>query len=218
LEEAWALVEKLDPVAHEYKVGLQLLTSAGATIVRRLVVAQKNVFLDLKLHEVPSSVAAAVAVAGDLGAKLVSVHAFAGEAVLSAAVRAAAPFPDLRVVALTVITSMNDNSLRQVGVHSRVEDQVRLLGQLAMASGCAGVIASAREASMLRPLLGSDALIITPGIQLEEGLPTDQVRTATPATAFAAGASHIVLGRAIARAQSPTSAFLKAAAHAPVLS
>lgn len=206
--EAKALVEQLGATASSYKVGLQLLTAEGPAIVRWLVGQGKKVFLDLKLHEIPNSVASAVTVAGSLGASMVTVHASGGSAVLRAAVNAAQPFPRLQVLALTVITSMGEQDLAEIGVHGLVLEQVERLAALAVAAGCHGVVASAREAARLRQVLPGKMLIVTPGTQLVGEAKSDQTRTATPSQAIQAGATHLVIGRSIARAASPVAAFV----------
>ena len=207
-EEALALVAALGDAADFYKVGLQLLTEAGPDVVRTLVDMGKHVFLDLKLHEIPNSVAGAVAAAGRLGASMVTVHASGGSAVLRAAVQAAAPFPNLRVLALTVITSLTDNDLPEIGLAPSVQQQVLRLARLAAEAGCHGVVASAQEAALLKDVLPVGMLIITPGIQLpESGAANDQARIASPQVAAAAGATHIVMGRAITQASQPCLAF-----------
>jgi orotidine-5'-phosphate decarboxylase len=209
---ALALVERLGADTSHYKVGLQLLTEAGPELVRTLVAAGKQVFLDLKLHEIPNSVAGGVMAAGKLGASLVTVHASAGSAVLRAAVAAAKPFPNLRVLALTVITSLSDQDLPEIGLAPSVQDQVERLARLSAAAGCHGVVASAREAAYLRHILPAGSLIVTPGIQLPDSLASDQVRVATPQAAAMAGASHIIVGRAITAASDPRAAFALAVA------
>jgi orotidine-5'-phosphate decarboxylase len=205
--EAKALVEQLGAAATSYKVGLQLLTAEGPSMVRWLVGQGKKVFLDLKLHEIPHSVASAVTVAGSLGVSMVTVHAFGGSAVLRAAVKAAQPFPHLQVLALTVITSMEEQDLAEIGVRGSVLAQVERLAALAAAAGCHGVVASAQEAARLLQILPAKMLIVTPGTQLVGEAKKDQTRTATPAQAIAAGATHLVVGRSIARAASPATAF-----------
>jgi orotidine-5'-phosphate decarboxylase len=208
--EAQALVDTLGSQATAYKIGLQLLTAAGPGIARELVAAGKQVFLDLKLLEIPNSVAGAVAAAGEIGATMVTVHATGGSKVLRAAVEAARPFPRLKVLALTVITSMGDEDLREIGVDATVQDQVLRLARLAMQAGCHGVVASPQEAQLLRGILPSSALIVTPGTQLPGDAKTDQARTATPDEAVRAGATHVVMGRSIARAADPLAAFAAA--------
>ena len=205
--EAKALVEQLSAAASSYKVGLQLLTAEGPSIIRWLVAQRKKVFLDLKLHEIPNSVASAVTVAGSLGASMVTVHASGGSAVLRAAVKAAQPFPCLQVLALTVITSMAEQDLAEIGVRGSVLAQVERLAALAAAAGCHGVVASAHEAARLREILPAEMLIVTPGTQLAGEAKNDQTRTATPSQAIQAGATHLVMGRSIARAASPVAAF-----------
>ena len=208
--DALALVHQLGNECDFYKVGLQLLTAEGPDLVRELVAMGKQVFLDLKVHEIPNSVAGAVSAAGALGASMVTVHASGGSAVLRAAVRAAAPYPSLKVLALTVITSLADTDLPEIGLPPSVRGQVERLAQLAADCGCHGVVASALEAEYLAATLPRGTLIVTPGIQLP-GLANDQVRVATPAAARRSGATHIVVGRAVTQAPSPIQAFREAA-------
>jgi orotidine-5'-phosphate decarboxylase len=205
--EVKALVEQLGTTASSYKVGLQLLTAEGPSIVRWLVGQGKKVFLDLKLHEIPNSVASAITVAGSLGVSMVTVHASGGSAVLRAAVKAAQPFHHLQVLALTVITSIGEQDLAEIGVHGLVLEQVERLALLAAAAGCHGVVASAQEAARLRLVLPANMLIVTPGTQLSGEAKNDQNRTATPSQAVQAGATHLVIGRSIARAANPVTAF-----------
>lgn len=209
---AHAIVHRLGPAADHYKIGLQLLTEAGPGLVREFVASGKSVFLDLKLHEIPHAAAGAVRAAGKLGVSMVTVHASAGSAVLRAAVAAAEPFPGLRVLALTVITSLTDADLPEIGVAPSVDAQVRRLAHLALAAGCHGVVVAAHEAAYLRPLLPEHALIVCPGIQLPDAGRTDQARAATPAAAAAAGATHIIVGRAITAAPEPQLAWREALA------
>lgn len=205
--DALALARHLGPEADHYKIGLQLLTEAGPQVARELISAGKHIFLDLKLHEIPNSVATAVRAAGKLGASMVTVHASAGSAVLRAAASAAEPYPRLRVLGLTVITSLADADLPEIGLAPSVKEQVLRLATLACRSGCHGVVASAQESAYLRKALPEGALIVCPGIQLAQSGPTDQVRVSTPSAAARAGATHIVIGRAIAGAQEPLTAF-----------
>ncbi len=209
-QDALQLVRRLGPAAGHYKVGLQLLTLAGPDLVRELVGMGKQVFLDLKLHEIPNSVAAAVRAAAQLGAGMVSVHASAGSAVLRAAADQAHALGGIRVLALTVITSLRDDDLPEIGLAPSVREQVCRLARLASAQGCDGVIASAQEARWLAQLLPSHSLIVTPGIQLEGLGGHDQSRVATPRHARDAGATHVVVGRAITRAPDPAQAFARA--------
>lgn len=210
--DALALVDLLGPESAFYKVGLQLLTEEGPEVVRDLVSRGKSVFLDLKLHEIPNSVAGAVRAAGKLGVSMVTVHACAGSAVLRAAVSAAAPFPGLKVLALTVITSLTDRELPEVGLAPSVQQQVERLAALAAECGCHGVVASANEAAYLSRQLPQGMLIVTPGIQLAGAGANDQARVATPEVARQNGATHIVVGRSIAQAPDPLVAFRAARA------
>ncbi|BDT67195.1 orotidine 5'-phosphate decarboxylase [Comamonadaceae bacterium OS-1] len=205
--EAMGLVAQLGAQASSYKVGLQLLTAAGPSVVRWLTGQGKSVFLDLKLHEIPNSVTGAVTAAGQLGVAMVTVHASAGSAVLRAAVEAARPFPHLQVLALTVITSMGAQDLAEVGVSGSVLEQVERLALLAVSAGCHGVVASPQEAMRLRQVLPAAMLIVTPGTQLAGEAKSDQTRTATPTQAILAGATHLVIGRSITRATDPIAAF-----------
>ena len=210
--DALALVRTLGDAAECYKVGLQLLTEVGPEVVRELVALGKEVFLDLKLHEIPNSVAGAVTAAGRLGASMVTVHASAGASVLRAAVAAAAPFPALEVLALTVITSLSDEDLPEVGLAPSTRQQVELLADLAARCGCRGVVASANEAAYLRARLPEGMFIVTPGIQLPGLAGNDQARVATPAIARQSGATHIIVGRGITQADDPRAAFAAALA------
>ncbi|WP_330341989.1 orotidine-5'-phosphate decarboxylase [Streptomyces sp. NBC_00557] len=203
---AEGIVDRLGEECGFYKVGLELLTVAGPDVVRHLVAQGKEVFLDLKLFEIPHSVAGAVRAAGALGVSMVTVHGMGGAGVLSAAVDAARAFPGLRVLALTVVTSMTDEDLAGIGVRSSVGEQVVRLARLAGEAGCHGVIASPQEVAALRGVLGPDALIVTPGVTLPGDAPADHVRPGTPRAAFAAGASHIVVGRTVTRAADPAAA------------
>lgn len=206
-EEALSLVTTLGDDCGAYKVGLQTLVEAGPDIVRQLTSRGKAVFLDLKTHEIPNSVAGAVRAAGKLGATMVTVHASGGSAVLRSAVEAAAPFPQLKVLALTVITSLGDADLPEIGLKADVKEQVLRLARLAARCGCHGVVASPHEAAMLAEALPQGTLIVVPGIQLDPVLGGDQVRSSSPAYAKRAGATHIVVGRAIARATDPRAAY-----------
>jgi orotidine-5'-phosphate decarboxylase len=186
-----------------YKVGMQLYTAEGPPVVRALVKAGHRVFLDLKYHDIPSTVASAVRQAAELGVHMLTVHASGGAKMLRAAAEVARDVnPALKVLAVTVLTSMDETGLNSVGVHSPVLDQVLRLGNLALGAGCQGLVASAREAYALRKL-GKEFLIVTPGVRpagLDHG---DQARVVTPAEAIRAGASHIVVGRPITTANDP---------------
>ncbi|WTT05808.1 orotidine-5'-phosphate decarboxylase [Streptomyces sp. NBC_00090] len=154
----------------------------------------------------PNSATGAVRAAGALGVSMVTVHSMGGTAIMSAAVAAARDFPRLRVLALTVVTSMTSSDLADVGVCVPAEEQVLRLARLARRAGCHGVIASPQEAAALRGELGADALIVTPGVTLTGETAADHARPGTPRAAIAAGASHVVVGRTVTRAADPVAA------------
>ncbi|MFE1906715.1 orotidine-5'-phosphate decarboxylase [Streptomyces gardneri] len=203
------LVDRLGEECRFYKVGLELLTAAGPDLIEHLVAKGKEVFLDLKLFEIPNSVAGAVRAAGALGVSMVTVHSMGGTGIMAAAVAAARDFPRLRVLALTVVTSMTSSDLADIGVTgaSSTEEQVMRLARLAEGAGCHGVIASPQEAGPLRGLLGASALIVTPGVSLAGESAGEHARSGTPGGAVAAGASHVVVGRTVTRAADPVAAF-----------
>ncbi len=147
-----ALVEQLGGECRFYKVGLELLTAAGPDIVKDLVAQGKEVFLDLKLFEIPNSVAGAVRAAGALGVSMVTVHSMGGSNIMSAAVDAARDFPALRILALTVVTSMTEADLADIGIDATVDEQVLRLARLAQKAGCHGVTASPQDVAALRRL------------------------------------------------------------------
>jgi len=201
--ESLSLVDALGDSVGTYKVGLQLFTAAGPEVIGELVRRDKRVFLDLKLHEIPNSVAGATRAAGDLGVSMLTVHASGGSAMMRAAVEAASETPGMQILALTVVTSLGDADLRELGISRSCEEQAKLLASLAKKSGCHGVVASPREAAMLRARLGDGMHIVTPGIRLEGRDVHDQVRVASPAGAIQAGATHLIVGRAITQAGNP---------------
>jgi len=203
---AQKIVAAVGDSALTYKVGMQLYTAEGPHVVRDLVASGRRVFLDLKYHDIPNTVASAVREAAALRVSMLTVHASGGGKMLRAATEAARGVnPALMVLAVTVLTSLDDNDLDKVGVRGRVVDQVLRLAALAIADGCHGVVASAQEASELRSELGDEFAIVTPGVRPAGAGHGDQVRVATPAEAIAAGASHIVVGRPITAAVDPAS-------------
>jgi orotidine-5'-phosphate decarboxylase len=199
------IIDRLGDDCHFYKVGLELLTVAGPDLIEHLVAKGKDVFLDLKLFEIPNSVAGAVRAAGNLGASMVTVHGMGGATIMAAAVVAARDFPRLRVIALTVVTSMTNEDLADVGVNASTDAQVLRLARLAELAGCHGVIASPQEVAPLRGVLSPGTLIVTPGIALpgDPAADPEHARPGTPHAAVAAGASHIVVGRTVTRADDP---------------
>ena len=200
---AQKIVAAVGDSALSYKVGMQLYTAEGPQIVRDLVASGRRVFLDLKYHDIPNTVGSAVAEAAKLGVSMLTVHASGSGKMLRAAVEAARVRPELIVLAVTVLTSMDEHDLETIGIRGSVEDTVVRLASLARMNGCQGVVASAREASTLRRELGDRFTIVTPGVRPAGRDVGDQVRVVTPAEAIAAGASHIVVGRPITEADDP---------------
>ncbi|PYX34089.1 MAG: orotidine-5'-phosphate decarboxylase [Acidobacteria bacterium] len=198
------IVAAVGDSAHTYKVGMQLYTAEGPAVVRELVDSGRRVFLDLKYHDIPNTVGASVREAAGLGVSMLTVHASGGAQMLRAATEAAADQAKAPwVLAVTVLTSLDDADLNTVGVRENVVGQVLRLAALALSNGCRGVVASAREATALRQDLGQDFVIVTPGVRPSGTGHGDQVRVVTPAEAVAAGATHIVVGRPIAGAADP---------------
>jgi orotidine-5'-phosphate decarboxylase len=202
--EAQKLVSRIGDSAGVYKVGLQLFISEGPRIVRDLVSSGRQVFLDLKLHDIPTTVSLAVKSAVELGVDMLTVHASGGAAMLRAATEAAAG--RVNILAVTVLTSLSDEDMQEIGVSGQVSDQVLRMAALAKSAGCQGIVTSPREALMVRKSLGEGFAIVTPGVRPAGAESNDQQRTATPAQAITNGASHIVVGRPITHAPDPAKA------------
>jgi orotidine-5'-phosphate decarboxylase len=206
-DQARALVRQLGDAAGFYKVGKELFTAVGPAIVRELVTAGKRVFLDLKFHDIPNTVAGAVRSAAALGVSMLTVHAAGGAQMLKAASEAAEQSQTRpTVLAVTVLTSLTDAELQQTGVSGGVEAQVLRLASLAIQSGCGGLVASAQEAARLRQSLGSRFTLVTPGIRPAGGESADQARVVTPGAAIRSGADYLVVGRPITQAGDPRQA------------
>ena len=186
-----------------YKVGMQLYTAEGPQVVRDLVASGRRVFLDLKYHDIPHTVGAAVAEAEKLGVSMLTVHAAGSVRMLRAAVESARLRPELMVLAVTVLTSMDGEDLRVIGMQGSLEGSVLRLAEVALDCGCQGIVTSAREAAVVRAKLGQGFAIVTPGVRPAGSAVGDQVRVVTPAEAIASGASHIVVGRPITEAADP---------------
>jgi orotidine-5'-phosphate decarboxylase len=199
------IVAAVGDSALTYKVGMQLYTAEGPSVVRELVDSGRRVFLDLKYHDIPNTVSAAVREAAELGASMLTVHASGGGKMLRAAVDAAqARNSDLTVLAVTVLTSLDEVELGTIGLRGGVLEQVLRLTALALSSGCKGIVTSAREAAAVREEFGRDFALVTPGVRPAGSGHDDQARVVTPAEAIAAGASHIVVGRPITEASDPS--------------
>jgi orotidine-5'-phosphate decarboxylase len=204
-DAARALVERLAGHVGLFKVGSQAFTAAGPELVREIVGRGEKVFLDLKFHDIPNTVAGAVASASRLGVSLVDVHGLGGRAMMEAAV-GALPAMGTRLLAITILTSHDEETLGEIGVNGSMAESVRRLAQLARDAGADGVVASPHEVALVREACGSDFLIVTPGIRPAGAALGDQARAATPAAALAAGADYVVVGRPITGATDPAAA------------
>jgi orotidine-5'-phosphate decarboxylase len=201
---ALELVGQVGESAGVFKIGKQLFVAEGPQVVRQVVSRGNRVFLDLKFHDIPNTVAGAVKSAAALGVSMLTVHASGGAKMLKAAVEAAAETanPPL-ILAVTVLTSLDDADLQQVGVAGRVLDHVLRLAALAREAGCGGIVASPHEVRELRRELGDGFAIVTPGVRPAGSAAGDQARVLTPAQAIAAGATYLVIGRPITEAPDP---------------
>jgi orotidine-5'-phosphate decarboxylase len=204
--QAFDLVNRLGGSCQWFKVGMELYYAAGNSFVQQLRDRGFDVFLDLKLHDIPNTVAGAVRSATQAGASLLTVHASGGAAMLAAAAEAASVPGAPRLLAVTVLTSMDAIELAGVGVAGTPAEQVLRLAKLARAAGIDGMVCSAEEVGTLRAEMGARTMLVIPGIRPAGAATEDQRRIATPATAIAEGASMLVVGRPITRAADPAAA------------
>lgn len=199
------MAQRLAPELCRLKVGKELFTATGPRVVEKLMVLGFEVFLDLKFHDIPNTTAKAVAAAANLGVWMINVHASGGKRMMLAAREALeqvnGPLPLL--IAVTVLTSMDETDLRGIGVDASPEQQVLHLARLTQACGLDGIVCSAREAADLRKSFGDDFCLVTPGIRMPESPEDDQRRTLTPATAIQAGSNYLVIGRPITQSSDP---------------
>jgi orotidine-5'-phosphate decarboxylase len=203
-DAALALAARLDSKLCRVKVGKELFVAAGPAVVARLQERGFEVFLDLKFHDIPNTVAGACRAAARLGVWMMNVHASGGEAMLRAAREAIETVarPPL-LIAVTVLTSLADKDLAQIGLAGSLLDNVERLARLARASGMDGVVCSAQEAPLIRKAAGEDFILVTPGIRLTSDSKDDQARIVTPVEAVRLGANYLVIGRSITQAADP---------------
>jgi orotidine-5'-phosphate decarboxylase len=204
VEDAMDLAERLDPGLCRVKVGNELFTRGGPALVKNLQQRDLEVFLDLKYHDIPNTVAAAVRAAADLGVWMVNVHVNGGSRMMRAAREAldGCESPTL-LIGVTVLTSMSEEDLAELGVQDSATEKVKQLAALAQDCGLDGVVCSARESTMLREACGAEFKLVTPGIRLAGDDPGDQRRVVTPTDAVADGSDYLVIGRSITRAADP---------------
>ena len=204
LQSVFQLTDQLDPQHCRLKVGKELFTRAGPDLVRELVAQKFDVFLDLKFHDIPNTVAKAVAAADDLGVWMTNVHASGGSSMMKAASEALkAKNSSMLLIGVTVLTSMDESDLVEIGVINTAGQQVENLAKLAQQSGLHGVVCSAKEAAMLKQSLGDNFKLITPGIRLSNSVADDQKRVVTPFDAIALGSDYLVIGRPITQSSNP---------------
>lgn len=201
--DADALVDRLGGVPSWVKIGLELYCSEGPSIVRDYARRGLSVMLDLKLHDIPETVGRATASVASLGAGLLTVHAGGGRAMLEAAVKHAR---DMRILAVTVLTSLDDADLSDIGAVGPIADLVKRRAELALRAGCHGVVASPHEVTAIRAVVPPEFLIVTPGVRPAGTATGDQKRVTTPAQARASGADLIVVGRPLRDAPDPAAA------------
>jgi orotidine-5'-phosphate decarboxylase len=205
--QALALLARLHPGLCRIKIGKELFTRGGPALVEKVIARGFAVFLDLKFHDIPNTVAQACKAAADLGVWMVNVHTLGGRKMLEAAgdaIASCATRPLL--IGVTLLTSLDTQDLRDIGITATLEEQVVRLASLAQQSGLDGVVCSAREARSLRARFGPDFCLVTPGIRPAGAAAQDQSRTMTPAAALQAGATYLVIGRPITQAPDPLAA------------
>lgn len=211
-EQALKLAQEIAPAVGAFKIGKELFTAAGPDIVRRVRATGASVFLDLKFHDIPNTVSKAVTAAVQLDVQMLTVHTSGGSDMLKAAEKAAVEAsaklgrtPPL-VLGVTVLTSLNAEALRELGLEANVENQVRRLAGLAAQAGLRGLVCSPLEVTKLRQFIPAEMQLVTPGIRTGAEKADDQARTMTPREAMAAGANWLVVGRPIYAAENPRAA------------
>jgi len=210
-ESAFSVVKTLSGEVGMFKVGMELFPRGGADFVCRIRDAGAEVFLDLKFHDIPNTVAGAVRSAAALGVRFATVHASGGRQMLASAAEAAKG-TRTTVLAVTVLTSLDDSDLSEIGVSSSPADMVLRLAGIAMREGIGGLVCSAKEVSAVRELVGGKAILVTPGVRLPGDAAQDQKRVETPFEAMRNGADYLVVGRPITKADDPVDAARRFAA------
>lgn len=209
-QQALDLVGKLDPSRCRLKIGKELFTRGGPQLIDKVQSLGFEVFLDLKFHDIPNTVAAACKAASDLGVWMVNIHALGGRRMMEAAREAIdSSMHKPKLIAVTILTSMSDAEIHEVGLSGSSADNVSRLAGLARNCGLDGVVCSAREAARLKQENGADFLLVTPGIRPAWSVAGDQTRIMTPKDALHAGSDYLVVGRPITQAEDPLSALLK---------
>lgn len=209
MEDVKSLVEKIGDAVSYYKVGMELFYSVGAGVVTYLKEQNKKVFLDLKLCDIPNTVAGGLTSLMNLGADMMNIHSFGGFAMMEKAaesVREAAEKANKKppkLIAVTVLTSISEDEWKEMGHNTSIEEQVLIFAKLAKKAGLDGVVASPKEAAAIRNAVGEDFLIVTPGVRPKGASVDDQNRIATPAGALKNGATHLVVGRPVRAAEDP---------------
>ena len=202
--QALTLIERLDPMLCRLKVGKELFVAAGPSFIKQLTRRGFDIFLDLKFHDIPNTVAAACQAAAELGVWMLSVHALGGRRMLEAAAMVLKKYAHRPLLtAITVLTSLEQAVLKEIGITAPPEQQVLHLTRLAKSAGLDGVVCSAREVALLRNQVGENFQLVTPGIRLTHSTSDDQRRIMTPREAIAAGSDYLVIGRPISRAADP---------------
>ncbi|WP_347252949.1 orotidine-5'-phosphate decarboxylase [Leminorella grimontii] len=206
--EALELVDKIDPADCRLKIGKEMFSLCGPELVRSLQQREFDVFLDLKFHDIPNTVARSVSAAAELGVWMVDVHACGGARMLEAAKSALLPYGSdaPALIAVTVLTSMEESELKAIGIQGSLQDHAERLARLAKDNGLDGVVCSAHEATHLKSLLGSSFKLVTPGIRPVGSELGDQRRVMTPPQAMAAGVDYMVIGRPITQSADPARA------------
>ena len=205
LDQARQLVETLDDAVSFYKVGMELVYGHGFGFIKELTAAGKKVFLDLKLHDIPNTVQKATEQVAQLGVTFLTVHAYPQT---MRAAKAGSHGSKIQILGVTVMTSYDDQDLREAGYDKSVKDVVRIRAEAARAIGISGLILSPEEVAAMRAHIGKDLLLVTPGIRPENSDSNDQKRFMTPRDAILAGANHLVVGRPVTKAPNPKAAAL----------